>query len=279
MSERRTVAVTGIGLISPIGMNESEFRAAMREGRHGMAPVTKVDVSGLLTRFGAEVDEERLGAAFAALSWKRFDPCIDMALLAADEALQSSGVDGSEWPVIATILGTSYGPSKNLEDMYARFASGGREKCRPTHISRGIINGVSAHISMKFGLKGPNYIVASACSAATNSIGIAFRMIRDGYADRILCGGADAFFEPTLFTCWDKLGTMSRREDPNTACRPFAEDRDGFLLGEGAGMFIVEALERHLDECEDLELALSRFRDPDAEWVEHDDVRRELGLD
>lgn len=243
MHERRQVAVTGIGLITPIGMNESEFRTSMREGRHGMAPVTLLDVSDLMTRHGAQVDGERLRTEFQARTWRRVDRCIDMALLAAEEALLSSGVEAPHHAEISTIVGTSYGPSENLEDMYRRFAGGGRAKCLPTHIPRGIINGVSAHISMKFGLQGPNYVVASACSAATNSIGIAFRMIRDGYADRVLCGGADAFFVPTLFTCWDKLGTMSRRDDPGTACRPFAADRDGFLLGEGAGMFILEALD------------------------------------
>jgi 3-oxoacyl-[acyl-carrier-protein] synthase II len=104
-------------------------------------------------------------------------------------------------------------------------------------------NAISSRISMRFKLTGPNYVVVSACTSSTTAIGLGFRMIRDGYADRVLCGGTEAIFEPGVFRAWDSLGVMSRNPDPARACRPFDKDRDGCILGEGAGTLLLESLD------------------------------------
>jgi 3-oxoacyl-[acyl-carrier-protein] synthase II len=143
----------------------------------------------------------------------------------------------------ATIFGTGVGCSLSTAEAHRAFAAGGPRGVRPTAVPRCMANAISSQISMSFHLIGANYVTVSACTSSSTAIGIAYRMIRDGWAEQSLCGGADAPFEPVVFAGWDNLSAMSRNPDPQTACRPFDALRDGCVLGEGAGALVLESLE------------------------------------
>ena len=242
MSEsKKRIAVTGIGIVSPVGNNETDFWNSMLAGKSAAKRIQAFDPTDYRSQNGAEVDTDFLAAAMAAKRWRPVDRTVDMALVAASQALDSAGLDSSVPPRMATVIGCGGGPSLSIEDGYDRFAKKGLRGLRPTTIVRGMANVVSSQISIKFRLTGTNYVVVSACTSSTNAIGLAVRMIRHGYADHVLCGGADSFFAPVVYGAWDRLGVMTRNPDADSSYRPFDSDRDGFVLGEGAGMLVLES--------------------------------------
>ena len=247
MLSKRRVVVTGIGAITPIGVEETVLWQSMVSGRSGVRRIRQVDVSNLKSPNGAEVDDEALAAALAAREWRPGERATDMALLASAQALEQAGVLAGKGPwtpqPVATIVGTSNGPSQAMGELYAALAAKGARGLRPTTVPRCMINTISSHISMRFRLTGNNYTVASACTSSTIAIGLGFRMIRDGYADRVLCVGADSLFTPATYGAWNNLGALSRNPDPARAARPFDRDRDGMIIGEGAGALLLEARE------------------------------------
>lgn len=249
MNMKRDVVVTGLGLITPLGLDEKTFWQNMLAGRSAIRRIRAFDVEELYkAKNGAEVDSDQLAAALDAARIRPSDRTVDMALLAALGALSSAGLlDGNGRCTangVAAIIGSGGGPILTVEEGYYRFAELGDRGIRPTSVIRGMLNVICSHLSMRFGLTGPNYMVVSACTSSTNALGIAFRMIRDGYADVALCGGTESFFTSGMYRAWDKLGVMSSNPDPATASRPFDVNRDGFVLGEGAGMLVLESLER-----------------------------------
>jgi 3-oxoacyl-[acyl-carrier-protein] synthase II len=247
-TEKRRVVVTGMGVVTAVGLDERTFWANMLAGRCGIRRLLSLDVAACRTTVGAEVDDAQLAGALEARQIAPSDRTVDFALLAAAQALEQAGIARGGPPYAetdaATIFGTGAGCSHSLSETYAGFAQKGVRGVRPTAVPRCMANAVSAQLSMRFRLTGPNYVVVCACTSATTAIGTAFRLVRDGYAETVLCGGADAVFEPTTFAAWNNLGVMSRNADPLRACRPFDADRDGCVLGEGAGALVVESLER-----------------------------------
>ncbi len=247
MCTKRNVVVTGLGVVSPIGLDETAFWRSLMESRHGIRPVSLTDVSACRTKLGAEVDSAEMESALSARKWRPQDRAVDMGLLAAAQALEGAGLLGGDGKStasgVAAIIGSCLGPSQSLEDTFTRFVKDGLRGLRPTAVVRSMSNLVSSQVSIQFGLTGPNYTISSACTSSVNAIGTAFRMIRDGYADCAVCGGAETFFSPTLFGVWDRLGVMSTNADPALACRPFDAERNGFVLGEGAGILVLEAAE------------------------------------
>jgi 3-oxoacyl-[acyl-carrier-protein] synthase II len=238
-----------MGLITPLGLDEQTFWQNMLAGRSAIRRISAFDVAELYkAKNGAEVDSEQLAAALEAAKIRASDRTVDMGLLAASAALASAGLLDAEGRCtekgVATIIGSGGGPILTVEEGYRRFAELGDRGMRPTSIIRGMLNVICSHLSMRYRLTGPNYMVVSACTSSTNAMGIAFRMIRDGYADRALCGGTESFFASLVYRCWDKLGVMSTNPDPAAASRPFDTNRDGFVLGEGAGMLVLESLEQ-----------------------------------
>lgn len=244
--QTRKVVVTGMGLVTPIGFDEKTFFDNLLAGRHGIARLRGVDASLYKAQNGAEVDTPQLDAALAARGWKPLDRTVDMALLAAAAALEAAGliVPGSQPAApleMGVLVGSGGGPSYSIEEAYGRIILQGVKGVRPTTIARCMANAISSQVSMRFRLTGPNYVIVSACTSSTNAIGTGFRLVRDGYADRVLCGGSDACFTPGIYSAWDKLGVMSRNTDPALASRPFDVNREGFVLGEGAGMLVLES--------------------------------------
>jgi 3-oxoacyl-[acyl-carrier-protein] synthase II len=201
------------------------------------------------TKNACEVDSEKMAVLLEGKRWRSQDRTVDMALLAAEQALGASGLlerETDEPIEMATVIGTGDGPPISIEASFDRWHFKDWKKVRPTTVPRCMINIISSQISMKFGLGGANYVIASACSSSTNALGVAYRMVKDGYNDRVMTGGAECFFTPGLYAAWDRLGVMSRNPDAKTACRPFDADRDGFLMGEGAAMMVLESLESAL---------------------------------
>lgn len=248
MTESRRVGITGIGLITPIGFDEETFWNRLMAGQTGIRLLQAFDTTGYKTRIGAEVDSEQLGRALEAAGWKPRDRAVDMALLAAGAALRGAGLlagtaeSPTEQP-IATIFGTGSGAAQSVYETSQKFFTQGARGVRPTAVPRCMANAISSQISMTYKLTGPNYVVVAACTSSTTAIGLAYRMIRDGYAEQVLCGGSDSVFDPGTFAAWDRLGAMSRSPDPGTACRPFAQDRNGCVLGEGAGALLLESFD------------------------------------
>ena len=247
MAERRKVVVTGIGAITPLGLDEATFWRNMLSGVCGVRTIRSFDTKDYKTTVGGEVDSEALLALLQARGMVSSDRTVDMALLASVQALEQAGMLRGGPPYspaeIATIFGTGAGASHSLYNTFTSFSQKGVRGMRPTSVPRCMANSITAQISMKFRLTGPNYVIVSACTSSTVAIGIAFRMIRDGYADKVLCGGADAAFDPFVFGGWNNLGVMSRNPDPARACRPFDSARDGCVLGEGAGALLLESLD------------------------------------
>lgn len=240
----RRVAVTGIGVVSAIGADEATFRERLLAGRGGIAALRPMELAGLKASVAAQVDGEVLAAPLEALGRVPTDRALDMALAASAQALAASGWLEEGGGGVAVLLGTGMGPAETFFDAYTSFFAKGLKGLRPTTVPRAMYNALSSAVSIQFGLTGTNFVVVSACASATHAFGAALRMIRHGYADRVLCGGAEAFFNPLFFAAWNNLGVLSRGQDPATACRPFDRARDGCVLGEGAGVLALESLER-----------------------------------
>ncbi len=248
MAEPRRVAVTGLGVACAIGTNVESFRASLFAGQGGIARLWSLDTSEMKVGIGGEVDREFVPAALRRLRRRPTDRAVDLGLATAAEALEDAGLIAGAPPwapqPAAVILGTAVGAAESNTTLQQRFAERGVRGLRPTSVPRVMDNAVSAGISIRFRLTGANYVVVSACTSATNAMGAAYRMVRHGYADTVLTGGADGFFDPFYYGVWNNLGVMSKNTDPARACRPFDAGRDGCVLGEGAGMLVFESWDR-----------------------------------
>jgi 3-oxoacyl-[acyl-carrier-protein] synthase II len=246
MDDDRRVVVTGIGVVSACGLDEAELWENMMAGRTGIGPLRAFDASGYKVKIGAEVDSEGLLARVKALGRRPVDRAHDLALVASAQALEQSGLvvgpPPHEEQDVAVIFGTGVGSAESHFNAFSAFSSKGVRGLRPTTVPRCMYNAISAGVSIRFNLTGANFVVVSACTAGTNAIGASFRQVRDGHADIVLCGGADAFFDPFFFGVWNNLGVLSKIPDPPAACKPFDSDRAGLVLGEGAGALVLETL-------------------------------------
>ena len=241
----RRVAVTGLGVASAVGTDVESFWDNLVAGRGGVDKLQSLDTSALKVGIGAEVDADAVRSGLKRLRRRPTDRAVDLGLVAAADALEEAGlIEGAppyEPQPAAVILGTGAGSAESHTTGQQRFHERGVRGLRPSTVPRCMYNSISAGVSIHFRLTGINYVVVSACTSATNAIGMAYRMVRDGYADTVLSGGADGFFDPFYFGVWNNLGVMSENPDPARACRPFDADRDGTVFGEGAGMLVVES--------------------------------------
>jgi 3-oxoacyl-[acyl-carrier-protein] synthase II len=246
MDDDRRVVVTGLGVVCACGLDEAELWSNMIAGRTGIAELKAFDTSGYKVRIGAEVDSDRLQPMIEALGRRPVDRAHDLALVASAQALEQSGLVTGPPPHeerdVAVIFGTGVGSAQSHYNAFSAFFDRGVRGLRPTTVPRCMYNAISAGISIRFNLTGANFVVVSACTASTNAIGTAFRQVRDGHTDTVLCGGSDAFFDPFFFGVWNNLGVLSRIPEPAAACRPFDSDRKGLVLGEGAGALVLESL-------------------------------------
>ncbi len=243
---RRRVVVTGLGMVSPVGLNVKDSWAKILEGKGGIGPLTHFDVSAFPTRFGGSVWGFDPAVAIPAKELKKMDAFIQYGLVASKEAIEDSGLVITEEnaPMVGVALGSGIGGLGSIEKGYDNYLKGGPRKVSPFFVPSTIINMISGNLSIMYGMKGPNLATVSACATATHSIGEAARIIEYGDADVMIAGGAEMATTPCgLGGFCAARALSSRNDDPATASRPWDKDRDGFVLSDGAGVLVLEEYE------------------------------------
>lgn len=247
MSQRRVV-ITGLGLVCPVGNDVKSSWKSITEGRSGITAVTQFDVSAYPSRIAGEVkgfDAEAINLV-EKKELKRFDRFSLLALGAAREAWQDAGLEGHHYDPtkLGAILGVGIGGLSTLESNHESLLKDGPRRVSPFLIPAMISNLAPGNLGIRFNLQGVNYTITSACTSGTHAVGEAFRMIRDGMQDVVMTGGAEAAITPLGVGGFSRMQALSTRNDePEKASRPFDRDRDGFVIGEGAGILILEDYE------------------------------------
>ncbi len=243
---KRRVVVTGIGLVTPLGVGTEQTWQALINGRSGIGPITRFDAADQATRIAAEVKDFNPEDWFERKQAKNLDAFVQYAVAAAEMAWKSSGLSITEENVhrVGVITGCGMGGLPTIEEYHGVLMERGPRKITPFFIPRVIPNMPSGHISMRIGSKGPNLTQATACAAGTHAVGEAFRHIAYGDCDIAVTGGTESVICPLAVGGFGAMKALSTRNaDPQAASRPFDVDRDGFVISEGAGMLIFEELE------------------------------------
>jgi 3-oxoacyl-[acyl-carrier-protein] synthase II len=242
--ELKRVVVTGLGALTPIGNTIPEFWNGLITGKSGAAPIKQFDASLFKTQFACEVKDFNVEDFIDRKEARKLDQFSQYAMVSATEAMADSGLMDANPNLdrIGVIWGSGIGGLKTFQDEAQNFFEGdGTPKFNPFFIPKMISDIAAGHISIKYGLRGPNYVTVSACASSTNAIIDAFNLIRLGKADAIVTGGSEAAVNQMGMGGFNALKALSTRNDsPETASRPFDKDRDGFVLGEGAGALILE---------------------------------------
>ncbi|WP_316832526.1 beta-ketoacyl-ACP synthase II [Pedobacter aquatilis] len=245
--ELKRVVVTGLGALTPIGNNVPDFWEGLTNGVSGAAPIVGFDTEKFKTKFACEVKNFNPEDFLEKKEARKLDPFVQYALVATDEAVKDGGFDFEKLDTnrIGVIWGAGIGGLKTFLDEISNFAKGdGTPRYNPFFIPKMIIDIAPGHISIKYGLRGPNFATVSACASSTNAMIDAFNYIRLGMADVIISGGSEAIINEAGMGGFNAMHALStRNDDPQTASRPFDKDRDGFVAGEGAGTIILEELE------------------------------------
>lgn len=240
----RRVVVTGIGAVTGLGHSVADTWAGIVAGKSGAGPITSFDASGYTTRIGAEVRHLEPEKYMDAKDAKRTDRVVHLAMAASRQAMEGIDLDRFDRDRIGVVIGSGIGGIATFEKQHAIMLSRGPDKVSPFFIPMMISDMTSGFVSIAFNLRGPNYTTVSACSSGGNAIADAFLLIQAGLADAVLTGGAEAAITPMSFAGFCSARAMSRRnETPEKASRPFDAERDGFVMGEGAGILFVEELE------------------------------------
>ena len=243
----RRVVITGIGLVSPLGIGTAVTWDALLAGTSGVGPITKFDTEGFAARIAAEVK------GFDPLQFvdkkdvKKMDVFIQYAIAASQFAMDDAKlrITGESAPRTGVLIGSGIGGFSTIEREHKALLEGGPRRISPFFIPSAIINLAAGQVSIRFGAKGPNSATCTACSASAHAIGDAFEIIRRDDADAMLAGGSEAAITPMGVGGFAALRALStRNEEPQRASRPFDKDRDGFIIGEGSGMVVLEELER-----------------------------------
>src|ERR1700761_1463179 len=244
--EHRRVVVTGLGLICGVGKTAPEVWEGLMAGRSGMAEIKAFDLTGHPVRFAAEVKDFDPLLFVDKKESRKMGRFIHFALAAAAEAMAHSGLKITEenHDLVGVHIGSGIGGFDVIEREHSNLLSGGPRKVSPFFIPGSIINLAAGHVSIKYGARGPNEATATACTTSAHSIGDAFRIIQRGDADAMIAGGTEASITPLGVGGFAAMKALStRNDDPTHACRPFDKDRDGFVVGEGAGILVMEELE------------------------------------
>ena len=245
MSGRRVV-VTGLGIVCPVGLNLKESWDNIVSGTSGVGPITEYDASAFPVRIAATVKNFDASAVIPVKDQRKMDVFIHYGLVAAEEALADSGIEITEANAdrIGVAIGSGIGGLPMIEASHVKMLEGGPRKVSPFFVPGSIINMISGNFSIKHGMRGPNIALATACSTGTHSIGQAARMIAYGDADVMIAGGSEKASSPLGMNGFAAARALStRNDDPEHASRPWDKDRDGFILGDGAGVLVLEEYE------------------------------------
>lgn len=243
---KRRVVVTGMGMLTPVGSNVNESWQNILAGKSGVGPVEDFDVTDYQTKIWAKVKNFNSEDHFSSKDARKMDPFTQFGVVAASEAIEDSGlvIDDALSNRIGVAVGAGIGGIQTITNNQDKLVEGGPRKVSPFFIPAGIINMVAGQISIKYKLKGPNISVVTACTTGTHNIGLAGRMIAYGDADVMVCGGAEMTLTPLCLAGFSAIRALSKRNDePEKASRPFDKDRDGFVMGEGAGILVLEEYE------------------------------------
>ena len=243
---RKRVVVTGLGCVSPVGNNVNDTWQALLAGKSGAAPITAFDASAHKTKFAAEVKGFDPVALFGTRDARKMDRFSQFATAATLEAMEQAGlkVDESNRDRVGILIGTGIGGIITLLEQYEVLRERGPERVSPFLIPMMISDNAAGNIAIRIGARGPNMALATACASGTNALGEAAEMIRRGSADVMIAGGAEAAITALSMAGMNVMTALStRNDDPQTASRPFDKNRDGFLMGEGSGILILESLE------------------------------------
>jgi 3-oxoacyl-[acyl-carrier-protein] synthase II len=245
-SRERRVVVTGLGCISPVGNTIADAWGAIKEGKSGIANITKFDATPFATHFAGEVKGFNIEDYIPAKEARHMDTFIHFGMAAGMQAFVDSGITVTEENAdrIGVIIGSGIGGLPLIEETHAELTNRGPRRISPFFIPASIINMISGNLSIKYGLRGPNLAIVTACTTGLHCIGSAARMIGYGDADVMIAGGAESSVSPLGIGGFASARALSNRnDDPATASRPWDKDRDGFVLGEGAGVMVLEEYE------------------------------------
>ncbi|WP_034348867.1 beta-ketoacyl-ACP synthase II [Noviherbaspirillum massiliense] len=245
-SRERRVVVTGLGCISPVGNTVADAWSSLTAGKSGIATITRFDATPLSTRFAGEVKGFNVEEYIPGKEARHMDTFIHYGMAAGIQAMQDSGLAVTEENAerIGVIVGSGIGGLPMIEETHAELMNRGPRRISPFFVPSSIINMISGHLSIKYGLKGPNLSIVTACTTGLHCIGAAARLIEYGDADVMVAGGAESTVSPLGIGGFAAARALSsRNDDPATASRPWDKDRDGFVLGEGAGVMVLEEYE------------------------------------
>jgi 3-oxoacyl-[acyl-carrier-protein] synthase II len=246
----KRIAVTGIGLIAPTGVGRKRVWEALAEGRSGISRIEDFDTSNLKTNIAGVCREFRGEEFFDEREMSRLDRVSQMAIAATEMATREAGLTNGQLDSYdaGVYLGTGFGGQGSIEEFCGAFFSNGKGRRSAIAIPKSMYNASSSNIAIRFKTRGPNITVTTACSSGANAIGQAFHLIRYGHADRMIAGGADAPITPVVMDAWKEMRVLSTKNDPpERACKPFSANRDGFVLAEGAGIVVLEDLEKAVE--------------------------------
>ncbi|HUO83144.1 MAG TPA: beta-ketoacyl-ACP synthase II [Gammaproteobacteria bacterium] len=246
MSKRRVV-ITGLGIVSPVGNSVDTAWSALIAGRSGIGPITRFDPAKFSTRIAGSVRDLDVSAYVSPKDARKMDPFIHYGMVAAGQAIDDSGIEVAEGNAhrIGVAIGSGIGGIDTIEHNYAKYLENGSpRKISPFFVPGSIINMISGHVSIRYGITGPNLALVTACTTGTHSIGIAARTIAYGDADVMVAGGAEMATTPLALGGFCSARALStRNDDPEAASRPWDRERDGFVLSDGAGCVVLEEYE------------------------------------
>jgi 3-oxoacyl-[acyl-carrier-protein] synthase II len=247
------VVVTGIGAVAPNGIGVEAYGQALREGASGVGPITAFNAEGLECRIAAEVKGFRIDKILSAQEARRVGRAVPLAIAATEEALQRAGICSQDLPIDekqawGVIIGSGGGTPDFTEEQYRLFFSDQLRRVSAYNVSSSTPGTLSSEISLRFGFRGPSHLISTGCTSSTDALGYAFNMIRFGLARQLVSGGADATITPGIMQGFCVMGVVSasHNHEPERASRPFDRARDGFVLGEGAWMLVLEERQRAL---------------------------------
>ena len=250
MSEQRRIVITGLGTVTPLGSDVPTLWTRLLAGDSGIHDITTLDTSRYKVHFAGDIPDFDISQYVNPREAKRLDRFTQFAVHAGAQAIQDSGIDfdNVNRDRCGVILGSGIGGLIEIENQIERMLTKGPDRVSPFTVPKMMVNAAGGNISITYGLKGPNYAVATACASATNAMGDALRSIRLGETDLVITGGSEAAITRMGLAAFQNMKALStRNDDPAAASRPFDADRDGFVLGEGAGVLVFEELQHAKD--------------------------------
>lgn len=243
---KRRVVVTGLGCITPLGNSVESYWSGLLEGKSGASAITHFDASNMPVKFSCPIKDFKTDKYFDSKEIRKYDLFMQYGLAAGIDAINDSGLEDStvDKESVGVAIGSGIGGLPNIENTHSTYTKSGARRISPFFVPASIINMISGNLSIKYGYKGPNISIVTACTTGTHNIGESFRHIQHSYADVMICGGAEMASSPLGVGGFASARALStRNDDPTKASRPWDIDRDGFVLGDGAGVVVLEELE------------------------------------